>query len=138
MPPRLDPEDMPEVMSSVTAARYLGYPPSWCPNCWPGAVRARLANPVRPRPAKPFPETRKGRRQAARRTELAAKAEAARVASGSRRLLTYAEVTERLGVSRHALRRYLERGVLRRVDLDENNKRITWESVERAIARGLL
>lgn len=137
-----------EVLRGVEAAARLGVSPqrvvqlwragvlerAYHPDGWAGitveSVERRLAAPPHDRTPKPKPETWKGRRRAAQRQRVAEQLEAARREYGSRRLLTYAEVCGELGISRRTLRRVLERGELTRVDIDQNNKRITWESVQ--------
>lgn len=94
------------------------------------SVRARLAeNPSRTR-KKPPEDTWKGRRQIRLSAAREQRIEQARVACGSRQLLTYAEAMVRLNVTRRSLRMMLADGRIARVDVFGNLKRVTVESVE--------
>jgi hypothetical protein len=102
------------------------------------SVRRRLANPPRnPWARNPASVgTADSRRHARRVTETRRREEAARIEAGSRQLLTYAEVRERLGVTApRALRRLFETGQLERIMLNPNHGRVPVESVELFEAR---
>lgn len=94
------------------------------------SVRARLAeNPSRTR-KKPPEDTWKGKRHIRMSAEREQRIEEARVACGSRQLLTYEEAMVRLNVTRRTLRMMLADGRIARVNIDNNVKRVTVESVE--------
>lgn len=100
------------------------------------SVRRRLAAPPR-RGVRNPPSvgTWKTRRSARMVTEARQRLEAARAEAGSRELLTYEQVCERLHIDPRRIRGMVEHGELQRVTVDRNTRRVTVESVELLEAR---